>query len=209
MNLGIDVHQSADGTFRTTGLSSIGLNEIGAFVGNEDLGPGVIAFLRHFAAVSASNPGGLPTGQTFWYGFWPVRFEWTAQILLAGEATFALDRFVPEIDKTIDWWTRQREICARAGAPFLPPRSDQTAMVSPGIQEGAPASGRRYTGADAMSSGWLLVTEEYHRGVVTTTHPVHLVHLAEHRPDLIAILAMPPGSNFDQGPDGNRVWLEE
>jgi hypothetical protein len=76
--------------------------------------------------------------------------------------------------------------------------------VSDGVFEGDAAQGVRYSAPEHMS-GWYITTARYN-GDHRTLRVEHVAHLAERRPDIAPLLALPPGYRFDVAGPELSVW---
>ena len=119
----------------------------------------------------------------------------------------------------IDWRGRprhlalsadQREICRRFAVEPVPPRpSTMVGIAVSRPRELQPLHALRHP-VVGTSNGWFVwrggdIPQEDDRFF----EPMHVEHLAEHVPELVPYLALPPGWRVLLAPDYEDVWYDE
>jgi hypothetical protein len=109
-----------------------------------------------------------------------------------------------------DLITKQNEICMKYGATFLPSKQDQKVGISLDTLElKYPLNGLRYH-ADGDSTGWFIwagtgpINKDF-----DYFQPLHVAHLLEKCPEVIAYLGLPPGWRFLIAPNYVDVWFDQ
>jgi hypothetical protein len=103
--------------------------------------------------------------------------------------------------------TRQREICERYDAAFLPPEPGLKVGIARNVRPGAmPLHGLRHT-AEAGTSGWFIWVGDYSEDP-EFFEPLCCDHLDGVCPEALPYLALAPGWRFLVAPDHEDVWYD-
>ena len=145
-------------------------------------------------------------GETLKYGYWITKamLDDRRQLFFEEYNRQATD-FVFGVNRTLNYWQGQHQICEKVGAGFAPPRLDQMIVISDGVYEGDEVEGVRYPSPDHMSGWWL--TSDRYNGDIKTLKTVHAHHVSAERPDLAKFLALPYGYRFFS--PQSDVWFDE
>jgi hypothetical protein len=106
------------------------------------------------------------------------------------------------------WWL-QREVCRRFGVVPLRPETGTMIGIAPSRERGAlPLNALRHP-PQGQSNGWYV----WRGGAIPRNQddffvPSHVEHLADHAPELLPYLALPPGWGVVLGPDYEDVWYD-
>jgi len=162
--------------------------------------------LRYVTDSAAKTGKPIRSSETMLYGYWLIQFvAGRSGLLDIWEYDASATQFHEGAELALKYWREQHEVCARAAAPFTPPRPDQLVVVSDGVFEGDPVKAVRYPSPEHMS-GWWMVTDRYD-GDVSSMRREHLYHLTSRRPDLAPYIALPFGYRFDLT-HHDDVWLD-
>jgi hypothetical protein len=100
----------------------------------------------------------------------------------------------------------QREDCNRFGVAPVASPPDLKVGISKNVRSGAyPIHGLRHP-PQGDTTGWYLWAGEELSGEPGFFEPVHVGHLAELRPEVLAYLSLPPGWRLLIAPDYEDVW---
>lgn len=148
----------------------------------------------------------IASEETLGYGCWITKMHLSdRRELVFFEQEPKTGAYVPGISTTLQLWSEQQALCARAGADYVAPTFDQMIVISDGVIEGDAAEGVRYPSPEHMS-GWWITTDRFNDDI-KTLKTVHRQHVAINRPDLVKYLGLPFGYRF-HGPTDD-VWADE
>lgn len=103
--------------------------------------------------------------------------------------------------------SRQKELCARLGAPYLATDPKSKAGLALDSLDGNPIYGVRLPPANGIS-GWYIHAGEY-RGDDDFYDAVHVSHLNELLPEVLPYLGLAPGYRFIiDGQGYEDVWYQ-
>ena len=104
---------------------------------------------------------------------------------------------------------RQRDICERYGAGFMPPEDTYKVGISQGVLLGdRPLNGLRHP-PDSGTTGWFIWAGSELSDEPDFFRPLHLYHLLEECPAVLPYLALPPGWRFLVADGYEDVWFDE
>jgi hypothetical protein len=108
----------------------------------------------------------------------------------------------------MNWEQRQRELCARVGAPFVGAPFDQKTGVARNLRTTLlPINGLRHP-PEGDTTGWYLWAGEEFSSSPDFFEPLHTEHLVEWRPEVIKYLGLPPGWRFLIAQDYEDIWYD-
>jgi len=134
-------------------------------------------------------------------------FEQDGTTLFARALDVTQDQFSLTADIVLENWTKQLQLCREYNSPYVPPRLEQFAVVSPNaLADGARIrAGIRFP-FNEPNSGWWLYGQGF-EGTVSDMKRVHLGDVVEHDPSIVRFLALEPGRAFQTDP--LRVVLDD
>src|SRR5579859_2845160 len=180
MDVGIE---KDNGWTRTTGLSPLGMQEIGIWEERPAWRDSAEALILFVASYVTSSGAIIEPDETMNYGSWLIRFHagdlpW----LEVQEYDETGTHFISGASLAMRLWREQQEVCQGSHAPFEAPRADKLVAISEDIVGGGDAEGVRYNQGGEMS-GWIITSPGYD-GSVKSLSREHLYHLVALRPDL-------------------------
>jgi hypothetical protein len=149
--------------------------------------------------------GAIQSQEPFYIGFWEIVAEKKNGLFELRERDARFRDFMPGIGTAALIYLKQREICNSADLPFNPPNARQLIVANDDVLNGIDAQGTRYNAPEHMS-GWYLtpIGKVFDKATFRTTHGYHF---AARRPDLVFLLALPPGSIFDSR--DRKMWFDQ
>ena len=103
---------------------------------------------------------------------------------------------------------RQRDICKRYGAAFMPPEDTYKVGISKGVLLGdRPLNGLRHP-PESGTTGWFIWAGSELSDDPDFFSPFHLYHLLEECPAVLPYLALPPGWRFLIDDRHEDVWFD-
>jgi hypothetical protein len=109
-----------------------------------------------------------------------------------------------------DLITKQNEICMKYGATFFPPKPNQKVGISlDTLEHKYPLNGLRHH-PEGDSTGWFIwvgtgpINKDFNY-----FQPLHVVHLLEKCPEVVAYLGLPPGWRILIAPNYVDVWFDQ
>lgn len=105
--------------------------------------------------------------------------------------------------------TKQKELCERYGAEFMPPSSLLKVGIANDVGSGIlPINGLRHPPTED-ATGWYIWAGNEPKGDPEYFRPLHVEHLDEYHPRIIEYLALAPGWRFQIAPGHEDVWFDE
>ncbi|TGP45786.1 hypothetical protein EN871_04765 [bacterium M00.F.Ca.ET.228.01.1.1] len=101
---------------------------------------------------------------------------------------------------------KQRHVCQRFGAGYMPPEANQKVGISLASLEHLPLHAVRLSPGNG-TSGWYIYGGEYSPDA-DFYQPLHVAHLTERCPNIVPYLALPPGWRVLLAPDYEDVWFD-
>src|SRR6266496_289554 len=153
--------RSGDGAVWTEGRVALGKPDLLARVDDPGLLGEAAKLLRSIAGCEGSPDVSPQDGETYEYGYWPVKFlsDRSGRLVL-WEPEADGPRFVPRVDLTVTYRRDQHQTRAAYHAGFTPPRRDQLVALSPGVLDSGAVEGVRYPAPTHMS-GWYMFSTDY------------------------------------------------
>jgi hypothetical protein len=108
---------------------------------------------------------------------------------------------------TDDWSARQREICGRFAAPYLPAPPSLKLGLGGRVGGDWPVHGLRHP-PEGDTSGWYIWTGDLSRSP-DFFRPIHISHLVDLAPAVLPYLGLAPGWRFLIAPGHEDVWADD
>lgn len=199
-------------TVYTEGAKQFGLSELQVSITSEDQASSAQALIEYLIQYQSETKTLLHSDQTLAYGSWIIKLRLSSKedpYLDIWELNQEGSAFIPGANFAIQLWNKQKNFSDQQESSFEPPIAHQTVLLSKSVWDGKfPVFGTRYPSNDENRTGWHL----YHHANELQNHQLFrdqpLYHLADIRPDLLKVLALPIGSTFAMTKDSIKVGTD-
>lgn len=156
---------------------------------------------------------GLKFGETFYFGFWPLKLLMREGVTHLAELDFAAGEYVPYLDKSVRLWNEQSVVNSSQGVHWQSTTLDQLVHFTPSVFKHPIVStveGAHFPPENPESTGWLLYTSrDREQELGFETAPVCEI-LAQFNLSILRFLGLPTGWMFNIDMGGNSyVWKED
>ena len=180
----------------TLGLSAVRHPEIRAWCQPRNATSAASYFSELAERIAAGRR--LKDGELVGCGSWLLRFDYIDGYFVAKEASPEKESYLARIDRAIECWRSQGEMCSRHNADFDPIGFEDRIVATPDVvdQPTVPVEGMRIVPADPKFADLLILGPMFTGNYAEQVKTFHAYHIMDVRPELIQYLALPRGFRF-------------